>query len=486
MIKKICFILSVFLASGLFSANTIADEASADSATVGGNSANIVYVDMVPGRVGEVGLANNSVVSDEAAGNIVSRQGNSYHLLVSVNGGYFNSYYSGSGDVYPDNCPRIYSTVITNNELINGGGNTQLPTIGFTQDGEAIMDQVSFVPLVYVNGEESFSTWGVNSFFTDPSAIMHFTDEMTLTVPLTSESKMAVVTNGVVTEVCEGRSINLSAGMDVLAFNPSAYKAPPSVGDKITFGTRRTPGRSEDQDTWNRVVNAVSVGPMLVNNGVNVSRDNPTFTETNQQPDTVTLKAFIGVMKDGRLILGTVTASNYTLAEYLVGIGAQGAMSLDGGASTMLYTPANGYIRSAGRKLANVISIIDKYASVQEAASAAEKITLMINGEEYASEAEPYIENGVTMVPLRVISEALDADVGYNAETKTVEIAKDGTDVSLVIGSGTAEINGESVSLQSSAVISGGRTMVPLRFAAEALGADVDWDGTSKTVYVNG
>ncbi|MCC8097059.1 MAG: phosphodiester glycosidase family protein [Eubacterium sp.] len=491
MLKKICAIgLAVLTAVSGLGLVYGSDGASVTSASVGGSSANIVYVDMVPGRMGEVGLANNSVASDEVADNIVKRQGNSYNLLASVNGGYFNAYYSGSGTSYPDNCPRIYSTVITDGELINGGGNSKLPTIGFTADGRAIMDLVSFIPMVYVNGSQSFSTWGVNSFFTDSTAIMHFTDEMTLTVPLTSDSRMAVIENGVVTEVSEGRSINITSGMDVLAFNSDAYANPPGVGDTVTFGTRRSPERSEDQAVWDEVVNAVSVGPMLVNNGVNVSRDNPSFTESDQQPDTVALKAFIGVMKDGRVILGTVTASNVTLADYLVDIGCEGAMSLDGGASTMLYTPAQGYIRSAGRKLANIISIVDKYEVEQEAAettdSGAGSITLIINGEEYIPEAEPYIENGVTMVPLRVISEALEAEVSYESETKTVKISKGENTVLLVIGSSTAEINGETVTLQSPAVISDGRTMVPLRFAAEALEADVEWNGTTKTVTVEG
>ncbi len=489
MFKKLFFVCLAVLTVGLTTTSVFAEGGvSVSSAAVGSGSGTLVYVDMVPGRVGEVGLAGNSVVSDESADSIVKRQGNSYNLLASVNGGYFNAYYSGSGTDYPNNCPRIYSTVITDGELINGGGDTQLPTIGFTSDGRAVMDLVSFIPMVYVNGSEAFSTWGVNSFFTDSSAIMHFTDEMTLTVPLTSSSRIAVIENGVVTEVSEGRSINISSGMDVLAFNADAYKEPPSVGDTVSFGTRRTPQRSEDAEIWDEVVNAVSVGPMLVNNGVNVSRDNPTFTESDQQPDTVTLKSFIGVMNDGRLIIGSVTASNVVLADYLVSIGCQGAMSLDGGASTMLYTPGSGYIRSAGRKLANVISIIDKYTSAAEtsetAAAAPDSITLVINGEEYVSETAPYIENGVTMVPLRVISEALGAEVSYISETKTVEIEKDGIIVLLTIGEESAEIGGESVSLQSPAVISGGRTMVPLRFAAESLGAEVGWDGATKTITI--
>lgn len=365
MFKKI---FAIVIAMVLLTQTAVfADDATVTRGSIAGKTVNLVYVNMVPGRVGETGLANNSVVSTEPVGNIIKKQAaKRKKLLASVNGGYFNAYFKGDGKQFPDNCPKIYATVLEDGALINGGGNSKLPTIGFTKDGTAIMDKVALTPYVNVNGERAFSTWGVNSFFKDASAIMHFTDEMTLTVPLTSDMKMAVIENGVVTSVSEGHSINLTQGMDVLAFCSNAYAQPPSVGSKVTFTVERTPNRTEDQEIWDRVVSAVSVGPMLVNNGQNVSRDNPTFTEQNQQPDTVTLKGFIGVMKDGRVVMGTVTASNVNLANYLVSIGCADAMCLDGGASTMLYTPQKGFINSGGRNFANILSIVDKYDVAKE------------------------------------------------------------------------------------------------------------------------
>lgn len=363
MLKKIVsIIMSIIFLTNLNVLVFGVEGVNVTTGSIGGARANIVYINMKPGRVGEVGLANGSVVSTAPVGNIINSQNSTGKLVASVNGGYFNAYYTGSGTHFPDNCPRLYATVMQENQILNGGGNSKLPTIGFTKDGTAIMDWTALTPMVSINeGERTFSTWGVNSYFTDNSAIMHFTPQMTLTVPLTADAKMAVVEDGVVTRVSQGESISLKSNMHVLAFRPGAYAQPPEVGDKVSFYATREPQRSEDSQIWDNVINAISVGPMLVNSGKNVANQNPDFTEANQQPDKVTLKGFVGVMNDGRVIMGTVTASNNSIANYLVSIGCKDAMSLDGGASTMLYVNGRGYLQSGGRNFSDILSIVDRY-----------------------------------------------------------------------------------------------------------------------------
>ncbi len=56
--------------------------------------------------------------------------------------------------------------------------------------------------------------------------------------------------------------------------------------------------------------------------------------------------------------------------------------------------------------------------------------------------------------------------------------------VELQIGNLTAYRNGEEITLQQEPVISQDRTLVPLRFVGEALGAQVTWDGETLTVYL--
>ena len=113
-----------------------------------------------------------------------------------------------------------------------------------------------------------------------------------------------------------------------------------------------------------------------------------------------------------------------------------------------------------------------------------DEIWVYLNGEKMTFDADPYIENGTTRVPMRAIFEGLGAEVGYDGETKTVTAQKDDTKIELVIGSDSALVNGEENKLLVPAEIKNSRTMVPLRFVSEALGANVDWDGETKTITI--
>ena len=90
-------------------------------------------------------------------------------------------------------------------------------------------------------------------------------------------------------------------------------------------------------------------------------------------------------------------------------------------------------------------------------------------------DAAAYIENGRTMVPIRVISENFGADVLWNGEEKAVTIKNGDAEILLTIDADKASVNGEEYPLDAPAVISNGRTMVPLRFISEALGKKVEY-----------
>lgn len=115
------------------------------------------------------------------------------------------------------------------------------------------------------------------------------------------------------------------------------------------------------------------------------------------------------------------------------------------------------------------------------AAMAAARVVL--NGQELAFDVPPVIEKGRTLVPLRVIFEALGVNVNWDDRTRTVTAAKGGTEIKLVIG-GRAYKNNQPVALDVPAKIVKGRTLVPLRFVSEALGAFVFWDGATQTVTI--
>lgn len=110
--------------------------------------------------------------------------------------------------------------------------------------------------------------------------------------------------------------------------------------------------------------------------------------------------------------------------------------------------------------------------------------TANIFGQDVTYDAAPQIINSRTMLPARFVAEALGADVQWDQAEQKVTITREDTEIVLYVDSDTAYINGEAAKLDSPAVVIGGRTYTPVRFVAEALGAKVDWFGTQSRVRI--
>ena len=112
-------------------------------------------------------------------------------------------------------------------------------------------------------------------------------------------------------------------------------------------------------------------------------------------------------------------------------------------------------------------------------------IEIYVNGKMIETDTAPYVKNDRTMVPMRFIFEALGAEVTWDNENKTATGKKDETIITMTIGEAEISINGEKKKLDVAPEISNGRTMVPLRAVSEALGADVEWDNETTSVHIN-
>jgi hypothetical protein len=100
---------------------------------------------------------------------------------------------------------------------------------------------------------------------------------------------------------------------------------------------------------------------------------------------------------------------------------------------------------------------------------------LMVNGG-FIPNAEILVYNDRILVPVRIISEALGADVSWDEETQTVSVRNlKNKLIKLVIDSEKADIDGAWHELDAPPKIYGGTTYVPLGFMAEALGAEVGY-----------
>ena len=110
-----------------------------------------------------------------------------------------------------------------------------------------------------------------------------------------------------------------------------------------------------------------------------------------------------------------------------------------------------------------------------------------VNEIETQLDAAPVIRNNRTMLPARFVAESFGAAVSWDGATSTAKFtAKDGTVISIRIGATQATVGGKTVALDTPAYIdpASGRTYLPVRFLAEALGAFVVWNGEISTAYL--
>lgn len=111
-------------------------------------------------------------------------------------------------------------------------------------------------------------------------------------------------------------------------------------------------------------------------------------------------------------------------------------------------------------------------------------VTVVVNGTTISFDQPPIERSGRVFVPLRGVFERLGASVVY--DNGKINATGNGRTVSLTIGSTTALVNGQTQTLDVAPFLVGSRTLVPLRFISQALGAAVDYASDSDTVTITG
>jgi len=152
------------------------------------------------------------------------------------------------------------------------------------------------------------------------------------------------------------------------------------------------------------------------------------------------------------------------------------------------YYESNGYVlaeQSYGHWYRGIVEQVDFETSPED------QFVLYIDacyasvwGEEKYNDVAPIILNNRTMLPARFVAENLDAEVEWDRETKKVTVTKNDTKIEMIIGSDIIYVNGEASKMDSSPVIKKDRTYVPIRFLAEALECSVDWIEESQSVII--
>lgn len=335
---------------------------------IGGGTAKLVTIPMGDGRTGELSLANNSVVEAVNAKTLIDQKNNQpgTHVVAAINGGFFNSYTSGTPS-FPDNCPVIMNAVVVDGRLVHTG---RTAILGFTPEGTPMVDWVTLKGQVKLGNGFTPAAWSVNTLESDPTAVMLFTEELTLPVTIPASSTMFRIRDGVVAKVEPGGVLQVAKGESVLVYNKDTadqergWSRIPTEGmsAEVTFSASGT----DRDETWNGVRTALTGGPVLVKNGKNVvgNEGNASFySDPKQKPGVVGARAFVGITQSNGLVLGTVSASFNQIADWMVKNNLKEGIAMDGGASSMLYADGSGFVTTAGRNLASALVIVDQGSS---------------------------------------------------------------------------------------------------------------------------
>ena len=148
-----------------------------------------------------------------------------------------------------------------------------------------------------------------------------------------------------------------------------------------------------------------------------------------------------------------------------------------------LLTAAVGLFASVPAYAKDVVMNLHYYG--KDHAYKAKEVKIEIDGEELVPQDMPaVIIEERTMLPMRLIAQALGCEVTWNAQAQQVYVINDAYTLVFTIGSNIGYQNGIPIPVDVPALIVNDRTMLPVRALANALELDITWDHTSRTVSI--
>lgn len=98
---------------------------------------------------------------------------------------------------------------------------------------------------------------------------------------------------------------------------------------------------------------------------------------------------------------------------------------------------------------------------------------IIVNNDVVQADAAPEVQNDRTYVPLRVLSDIFEAQCSYDSSSRQITITQGDNVIVMTVGDSSYTLNGKTLPLDAPAYIAKDRTMVPVRFIAEAFGSVV-------------
>lgn len=103
-------------------------------------------------------------------------------------------------------------------------------------------------------------------------------------------------------------------------------------------------------------------------------------------------------------------------------------------------------------------------------------ISITVNDNYIKVDAKPFLYRDSTYIPIRFVSEALNAQVEWQEKSNTAMISFRGNKIELPVGKDYGYINGNYTPIRTGVKLVSDRTFVPVRFVSEAMGATVTWE----------
>lgn len=137
-------------------------------------------------------------------------------------------------------------------------------------------------------------------------------------------------------------------------------------------------------------------------------------------------------------------------------------------------------LRSSFLILVLMVTLIFSFGTNTNAAS---KINIKVDGVDF-SYNEAVINDGRTYIPVREFSELLGSYVEWDSKTEQVLVVKDGIELKFVVNEKRVLYDNQVYYMDSALKNIDGVTYAPVRFIAEALRYNVEWDNSSNTINI--
>lgn len=318
--------------------------------TLAGVTAHVFTVDTKNPKVQvHASIVNNTIGSTAPFSTIVNNSGGA-KLVMNAN------FFNASSALKSPN-----GHVISNGQLmfINSGYNS----LGITKDGTLMTGRPGLFIRVKGSSGNEWAAYEMNTTAQSDVYSNLYSRAFGTSVTFTNAGNALVIDNGVITgfyPVAAGTPVTIPANGYVMfmgsGYMGTDYFRTPTVGESVTVTPYLQKADAEGFQI-DEIVELVSGGPRLVQDGAIYPQLEPPFTE-ERFTTLVSPRSAAGINGQGKLVLVSVPggATIGQMKEVMLGLGCVDAVNLDGGASCAMYYNGQ-YIATPGRELTATLQV---------------------------------------------------------------------------------------------------------------------------------